>query len=75
MTIAVWQLFSLFAKTLGVLFALLIARGVVWLVHLLVVAPRLDPLRSLPGPDAPAFDSHFNEVNECVQAWNLLVPH
>lgn len=61
-----FQLFSLSAKAVGVLFALVVARGVVWLVNLFLIAPRLDPLRNLPGPDASAFQSHFSEVNECV---------
>ncbi|KAJ7139550.1 cytochrome P450 [Mycena epipterygia] len=59
-----FQLFSLSAKAVGVLFALVVARGVVWLVNLLLIAPRFDPLRNLPGPDASAFQSHFNEVND-----------
>ncbi|KAJ7640114.1 cytochrome P450 [Mycena rosella] len=61
---ALWQLFSVSAKVVGVLSALVVAKGVVWLVNLLVVAPRFDPLRNLPGPDAPPFESHFNEVND-----------
>ncbi|KAJ7456460.1 cytochrome P450 [Mycena latifolia] len=64
MSMALWQLFSLSAKAVGLLSALVLAKGAVWLVNLLVVAPRLDPLRSLPGPDASAFESHFNEVND-----------
>jgi hypothetical protein len=60
------QLFLLFAKVVGVLTALVVARGILWLVNLLLVAPRFDPLRNLPGPDASAFQSHFSEVNESV---------
>ncbi|KAJ7748493.1 cytochrome P450 [Mycena maculata] len=55
---------SLFANALGVVSALVIARGILWLVNLFLVAPRSDPLRNLPGPDAPAFTSHFDEVND-----------
>ncbi|KAJ7037480.1 cytochrome P450 [Mycena alexandri] len=58
------QLFWLFAKVVGVLAVLGIARGLLWLVNLLLVAPRFDPLRNLPGPDAAAFQSHFGEVND-----------
>ncbi|KAJ7171840.1 cytochrome P450 [Mycena crocata] len=61
---AVFQLFSLFGKVVGVLAVVATARAAVWLVNLLVIAPRLDPLKNLPGPDASAFDSHFNEVND-----------
>ncbi|KAJ7480120.1 cytochrome P450 [Mycena galericulata] len=64
MVCAAFQLFSLFVKAAGVLFVVVVARGVLWLVNLLLVAPRFDPLRNLPGPDAPAFESHFNEVND-----------
>lgn len=66
-----FQLFSLFAKAVGLLCVLVIARGVLWLVNLVLVAPRFDPLRNLPGPDASAFESHFNEVNECVSLSGL----
>lgn len=61
-----FQLFCLFAKVVGVLIVLALARGIIWLVNLVLVAPRSDPLRNLPGPDAPAFQSHFSEVNELV---------
>ncbi|KAJ7102451.1 cytochrome P450 [Mycena belliarum] len=64
MSTAFWQLFSLSAKAVGVLSAFVLAKGVLWLVNLLVIAPRRDPLRFLPGPDGSAFQSHFNEVND-----------
>ncbi|KAJ6573989.1 cytochrome P450 [Mycena vulgaris] len=64
MPMAICQVFSVFAKAVGVLSALVFAKGALWLVNLLVVAPRLDPLRYLPGPDASAFESHFTEVND-----------
>jgi hypothetical protein len=69
------QLFLLFAKVVGVLTALVVARGILWLVNLLLVAPRFDPLRNLPGPDASAFQSHFSEVNESVLHPTPSIPY
>ncbi|KAJ7226048.1 cytochrome P450 [Mycena pura] len=59
-----FQLISLVAKAVGVVAAVLLARGIVWLVNLLLVAPWLDPLRNLPGPNGSAFQSHFDEVDD-----------
>ncbi|KAF7437281.1 hypothetical protein PC9H_004119 [Pleurotus ostreatus] len=51
------------AVRVGTLVALLLlARGVLWLAHMMVIAPPFDPLRKLPGPDAPALQNHFREV-------------
>ncbi|KAJ7806108.1 cytochrome P450 [Mycena olivaceomarginata] len=61
---AAFLLFSWLAKVVGLLAALVVARGLLWLVNLLLVAPWFDPLRNLPGPDASAFKSHFSEVND-----------
>ncbi|KAJ7630451.1 cytochrome P450 [Roridomyces roridus] len=55
------HLFIACAKAAG---ALLIARGVVWLANLFLVAPRSDPLRNLPGPEASALQSHFGTVDD-----------
>ncbi|KAJ7151604.1 cytochrome P450 [Mycena filopes] len=64
MDCSIMHLSWLFAKVLGLLAVLGIARGVIWLVNLLLVAPRFDPLRNLPGPDAAPFQSHFGELND-----------
>ncbi|KAJ6501513.1 cytochrome P450 [Mycena vitilis] len=64
MECAAAHLFWLFAKVAGLLTLFAVARGIVWIVNLLWVAPRSDPLRNLPGPDAPPFQSHFHEVND-----------
>lgn len=45
---------------------LVAARGIIWLVNFLVVAPFFDPLKWLPGPDGSAFQSHFSDLMECV---------
>ncbi|KAF8823890.1 hypothetical protein HHX47_DHR9000098 [Lentinula edodes] len=42
--------------------ALLLGRGLVWIVNLLVVLPLFDPLRKLPGPTGPFFFSHIQRV-------------
>ncbi|TFY66204.1 hypothetical protein EVG20_g4878 [Dentipellis fragilis] len=53
---------STVVEVIGVVALLLIARFLVWAVHLFVIAPRLDPLRHLPGPDGSAMQNHFREV-------------
>ncbi|KAL5534617.1 hypothetical protein ACEPAG_1080 [Sanghuangporus baumii] len=37
-------------------------RGLWWIINLYLIAPPFDPLRHLPGPDAPRLSNHFNEV-------------
>ena len=49
-------------KLLGVYILIQIIRGIWWLVNLLLVAPPFDPLRHLPGPDAPRLANHFRDV-------------
>lgn len=51
-------------KACSVVLLLLLARGLVWLFNLLVVAPLFDPLKNMPGPEASAFQSHFRDVME-----------
>ncbi|KAF9456799.1 cytochrome P450 [Collybia nuda] len=41
---------------------LLLARGILWLFNLLLVAPLFDPLQNLPGPEGAALQNHFSEV-------------
>ncbi|KAF7306436.1 Cytochrome P450 [Mycena indigotica] len=64
MSLAALDVALLVGKAIGVLGFLLFARFLVWLVNLLLVAPRFDPLRHLPGPDGGALESHFNQVND-----------
>jgi hypothetical protein len=52
------------AKALVVFLLLLFAKLLVWLFHLLFVAPPFDPLRNLPGPGGSMFDTHLREVME-----------
>jgi len=42
--------------------ALILGRGLVWIVNLLVIAPLFDPLRKLPGPKGRFFSSHIKYV-------------
>lgn len=51
-------------KAFLVVTLLLLARALVWLFNLLVVLPPFDPLRNMPGPEAPAFKNHFREIME-----------
>ncbi|KAJ6519296.1 cytochrome P450 [Mycena sanguinolenta] len=64
MDCSAFQLFWWSTKLVGFLTSLVAARGALWLVNLLWVAPRFDPLRNLPGPDASALHSHFCDVND-----------
>ncbi|KAH7914476.1 cytochrome P450 [Hygrophoropsis aurantiaca] len=49
-------------KACGVVFLLLLARGVIWLINLLIVAPMSDPLKNMQGPEGSALQNHFREV-------------
>ncbi|KIK70361.1 hypothetical protein GYMLUDRAFT_32362 [Collybiopsis luxurians FD-317 M1] len=42
--------------------ALVVGRGLVWIVNLLIFSPLLDPLRKLPGPKGTFFSSHIKWV-------------
>ena len=50
------------AKAAGLLALVQVLRGLWWLINLYLIAPPFDPLRYLPGPDAPRLSNHFNEV-------------
>lgn len=67
-----YGLLPVLLKAIAVLISLLLARGVVWLVNLLCIAPLLDPLKNLPGPDASYFQNHFVEVMEYVSSARQL---
>lgn len=57
---------ALFTKALCVAIALFLllslARGLVWAIHMFLIAPRFDVLRHLPGPTKGALENHFREV-------------
>jgi hypothetical protein len=54
-------------KAYGCAAALLLLRGLIWLVNLLVVAPVFDPLNKLPGESGQFFQSHLDDVAEYVE--------
>jgi hypothetical protein len=53
-------------KACGVVLLILVARGFVWLINMLVVAPMFDPLKKIQGPDGSPLQNHFREVMEYV---------
>jgi hypothetical protein len=53
-------------KACGVIFLILVARGLVWLIGMVVIAPMFDPLKKIQGPDGSPLQNHFREVMECV---------
>lgn len=55
-----------FLKASGWAAALLVLRGLVWFLNLLVVWPLFDPLNKLPGASGQFFQSHLDDVAECV---------
>jgi hypothetical protein len=52
------------AKVAAVSLLLLLARGIVWLLNMLIVLPLYDPLNNMPGPSGSTFQNHFGEVME-----------
>jgi hypothetical protein len=50
---------SLVVKTCLAGLSIGLVRGLAWLVHMFVIAPPLDPLKNLPGPDAGPFQTHL----------------
>ena len=56
-------------KILAIVFVVQILRGLWWLLNLLYIQPPSDPLRLLPGPDAPKMKNHFRELMEYVLVW------
>jgi hypothetical protein len=53
-------------KACSVVLLILVARGLVLLINMLVVAPMFDPLKKIQGPDGSLLQNHFREVMECV---------
>jgi hypothetical protein len=47
-----------------VILLILGARGLVWLVNMMIVAPILDPLKKMQGPDGSLLQNHFREIME-----------
>ena len=57
-----WNAFAVLLKVVAICIVVQLLRGIWWLFNLFVVAPPFDPLRHLPGPDAPRLKNHFREV-------------
>lgn len=57
---------STLLKAFGWTVALLLLRGFLWMLNLLVVWPLFDPLSKLPGASAKFFQSHLDDIAECV---------
>ena len=56
---------SLFlVKVWAVALMMIVIRGILWLFHMLVIRPFIDPLQNIPGPDATFFQSHIRQVLE-----------
>lgn len=51
-------------KASGWAAALLLLRGLVWILNLLVLWPLFDPLKKLPGASGKFFQSHIDDVAE-----------
>ncbi|KIK96519.1 hypothetical protein PAXRUDRAFT_825881 [Paxillus rubicundulus Ve08.2h10] len=49
-------------KACGLILLLSLARGAVWLVNMVIVAPISDPLKNMQGPEALFLQNHFREV-------------
>lgn len=53
-------------KACSVVLLILVARGLVWLINMMVVAPMFDPLKNIQGPDGSPLQNHLREVMEYV---------
>ncbi|KAG2368192.1 cytochrome P450 [Suillus spraguei] len=49
-------------KACSVVLLILLARGLMWLINTVVVAPIFDPLKKIQGPDGSPLQNHFREV-------------
>lgn len=53
-------------KACSVVLLILVARGLVWLINMMVVAPMFDLLKNIQGPDGSPLQNHLREVMEYV---------
>ncbi|KAG1755051.1 cytochrome P450 [Suillus paluster] len=49
-------------KACSVVLLIFVARGLVWLINMTIVAPMFDPLKNMQGPDGSPLQNHFREV-------------
>lgn len=53
-----------FVKVCAVALIMVVIRGILWLLHMMVIRPFIDPLQNIPGPNATFFQSHIRQVLE-----------
>jgi hypothetical protein len=73
--IAVQSILAVLVKACLVIFLLTLVRVLAWAFNLFVVAPFLDPLKNIRGPEGAAMETHLSELMECVSMhtmWRLL---
>lgn len=51
-------------KACSIVLLILLARGLVRLVNMIILAPILDPLKKMQGPDGSLLQNHFRELME-----------
>lgn len=51
-------------RVVGIAVALLLLRGLAWIVNMLLLAPRRDPLQHISGPGGSFFESHIMDASE-----------
>ena len=54
-------------RVVGIAAGLVLLRGLAWLVNLLLLAPRRDPLQHISGPGGSFFQSHLAQASEYAQ--------
>jgi hypothetical protein len=69
--IAVQSFLAVLAKACLVIFLFTLVRGLAWVFNLFILAPFLDPLRNIPGPEGSALDTHLGELMECVNMYTM----
>ncbi|KIM84675.1 hypothetical protein PILCRDRAFT_818273 [Piloderma croceum F 1598] len=57
--IAVQSFLAVLVKACLVIFLFTLVRGLVWVFNLFILAPFLDPLKNIPGPDGSALETHL----------------
>jgi len=51
-------------KACSIVLLILLARGLIWLINMIIIAPILDPLKKMQGPDGSFLQNHFRELME-----------
>lgn len=56
-------------KACGIVLFISVARGLAWLINMIIMAPILDPLKAMQGPDGSLLQNHFRELMEWVSVF------